>query len=158
MSPLIKAFFPPSVWSRREYIWALNWKKSLLIGFQSCQGIPYSHRHSGKRIVNTLLIVNITTTCKSLENKCILFTHFCFMQEKKKAPGLYLQQADNILALNVQLLCQKIDKKYRMAKWTTNFFFHRCSYKNSCFSELTYISSVLVLRSEASKMFSKMLL
>ena len=38
------------------------------------------------------------------------------MQEKKKAPGLYLQQADNILALNVQLLCQKIDKKYRMAK------------------------------------------
>ena len=45
------------------------------------------------------------------------------MQEKKKAPGLYLQQAGNILALNVQLFCQKIDKKYRMAKWTTKFFF-----------------------------------
>ena len=38
------------------------------------------------------------------------------MQEKKKAPGLYLQQADNILELNVQLFCQKIDKKYCMAK------------------------------------------
>ena len=65
--------------------------------------------------MNTLLIVNITATCKSLENKCIRFTHFYFMQEKKKAPGLYLQQAGNILALNVQLFCQKIDKKYRMA-------------------------------------------
>ena len=123
MPPPIKVFFPLSVWSRREYIWALNWRKILLICFQSCQGIPYSHRHSGKRIVNTLLIVNITATCKSLENKCIRFTHFYFMQEKKKAPGLYLQQAGNILALNVQLFCQKIDKKYRMAKWTTKFFF-----------------------------------
>ena len=66
--------------------------------------------------MNTLLIVNITTTCKSLENKCILFTHFCFMEEKKEAPGLYLQQADNILTLNVQLFCQKIDKEYCMAK------------------------------------------
>ena len=38
------------------------------------------------------------------------------MQEKKKKPGLYLQQADNILALNAQLSCQQIDKKILFGK------------------------------------------
>ena len=44
------------------------------------------------------------------------------MSGKKQKPGLYLQQAGNKLL---------------------NMFFHRCSYKISCFSELAYNSSVL---------------
>ena len=32
-----------------------------------------------------------------------------------------------------------------MVKWTPEYVFYRCSYKNSCFSELVYNSSVLVL-------------
>ena len=39
-----KAFIIPSVWSGAEYTWALIWKKSWLICFESYQGtIPYSH-------------------------------------------------------------------------------------------------------------------
>ena len=38
-----KAFFLPSVWPGIEYTWALISKKSLLICFESYQGIPYSH-------------------------------------------------------------------------------------------------------------------
>ena len=37
---------------------------------------------------------------------------------------------------------QKMLKKYELL----NMFFHRCSYKKSCFSELVYNSSVLVLQ------------
>ena len=44
----------------REYPWALIWKKSFLICFKSCHDIPYSYRQSRKRMVNTLLMVNIT--------------------------------------------------------------------------------------------------
>ena len=32
-----------------------------------------------------------------------------------------------------------------MVKWTPEYVFYKCSYKNSCFSELVYNSSVLVL-------------
>ena len=39
-----KAFHLPSVWPVTECIWALIWKKSLLICFERYQGIPYSHR------------------------------------------------------------------------------------------------------------------
>ena len=48
---------------------------------------------------------------------------FYLCQEKQK-PGLYLKQADNELL---------------------NMFFHRCSYKISCSSELAYNISVLAL-------------
>ena len=44
----------------------------------------------------------------------MLFTRFYLCQKKQK-PGLYLQQAGNKLL---------------------NMFFHKCSYKISCFSEL----------------------
>ena len=38
-----KSFLLPPVWPETEYNWALIWKKSLLICFESYQGIPYSH-------------------------------------------------------------------------------------------------------------------
>ena len=62
--PLQKAFFLPSVWPETEYTWALIWKKSLLICFESYQGIPYSHTGRVDRNVNTLLMVNINPICK----------------------------------------------------------------------------------------------
>ena len=34
---------PPSVWSRREYIWTLIWKWSLVVCFENWQDVPYSH-------------------------------------------------------------------------------------------------------------------
>ena len=36
-----KALLLPLVWPGTEYTWALIWKKSLLICFESYQGIPY---------------------------------------------------------------------------------------------------------------------
>ena len=38
-----------------------------------------------------------------------------------------------------------LQKNYPLVNELLNMFFHRCSYKNSCFSELVYDSSVLVL-------------
>ena len=57
-----KVFLFPSVWARREYIWKLNWKKSLLIYFENCQGTPCSHKQSRNRMMNTFVIFNITPT------------------------------------------------------------------------------------------------
>ena len=34
--------------TRREHTWTLNWKESLLICFEYCMGVPYSHRESRK--------------------------------------------------------------------------------------------------------------
>ena len=51
-------------WARLEYIWKLNWKKSLLICFENCWGVPCSHRQSRIRRINTFIIVNITLICK----------------------------------------------------------------------------------------------
>ena len=36
-----KALLLPLVWPGTEYTWALIWKKSLIICFESYQGIPY---------------------------------------------------------------------------------------------------------------------
>ena len=56
---LKKIVFSPSFWPRREYTWTFFWKKSLMNCFKNCQGIPYSHRQSRKKIKKTLVIVNI---------------------------------------------------------------------------------------------------
>ena len=74
LHPPKKAFHSPSVCPRREYTWTLNWNESLLICFENFQGVPYSHRQSRNRKMNTIIIVNITPTCKrySLENESVL--------------------------------------------------------------------------------------
>ena len=41
-----KVFLSPSVWERRESIRKLNWKESLLVCFENCQGVPCSHWQS----------------------------------------------------------------------------------------------------------------
>ena len=64
LHPPRKSFLSPSVWPRREYTWTLNWKQSLLICFESYQGIPYSHTGRVDRNVNTLIMVNIKLICK----------------------------------------------------------------------------------------------
>ena len=75
LHPPKKAFLSPPVWPRREYIWKLNWKESLLICFENCQGVPCYHRQSRNRIMNFFIIVNITYVKDSLEDKFIL-VHF----------------------------------------------------------------------------------
>ena len=59
-----KLFLLPSVWPGTEYSWALIWKRSLLICFESYPGIPYFHTGSKQKMVNTLLMVNINYICK----------------------------------------------------------------------------------------------
>ena len=58
-----KAFLSPSVWARREYIWKLNWKESLLIYFENFQGAPCPHRQSRNMMMNTFIVVSITPIC-----------------------------------------------------------------------------------------------
>ena len=53
-----------SVWPRREYTWTFNWKESLLNCYESCQSVPYTHRQSWNRMMNTFIIVDITPTCE----------------------------------------------------------------------------------------------
>ena len=66
-----KAFILPSFWSGTKCGWALIWKKSLLISFETYQGIPYSHIGRVNRNLNILLMVYINLICKrdSLEDK-----------------------------------------------------------------------------------------
>ena len=51
-----KVFLLLSVWLGKKYTCSLIWKKSLLIYFESCQGIPYSHTgrvdRDGERFTN----------------------------------------------------------------------------------------------------------
>ena len=59
---------------------------------------------------------------------------------------MHHQQTENIQMLNSQLFCQQIDQK--TIQWQNELlamFLRRCSYKNSCFSELKYNSSIPVL-------------
>ena len=53
----------PSVWPGTEYTWALIWKKTLIICFESYQGI---YPHTGRVDMNLtiLLIVILTLYCK----------------------------------------------------------------------------------------------
>ena len=50
-----KALLLPSVWPGTEFTWALIWKKSLLICFESYEGIPYSNTGRVDRNLNILL-------------------------------------------------------------------------------------------------------
>ena len=58
-----------------------------------------------------------------IEDKSMLLTHFYFVQEKKWKPGLYLQQEENILVLNLQPFCQQIDKKGPFGKMNCKICF-----------------------------------
>ena len=62
LHPPKKTFLSSSVWPRREYTWTLNWKESLLICFENCQGVPYSHSESRSKMMSTFIIVNIDST------------------------------------------------------------------------------------------------
>ena len=61
-------------------------------------GILYPHTQSRKKMVNTVLIVNITHICKnSLDDKSVLFNHsmlFILHIDTNKKPGFYLQLAN----------------------------------------------------------------
>ena len=64
----IKAFLSLSVWPRRQYTWTLNWKKSLLICFESYQGIPY-YQHRKNRQWKCVECKNFDDVRDSLEDK-----------------------------------------------------------------------------------------
>ena len=49
-------FLSPSVRLRRWYYWTFICRKSVLIYFDCYHGIPDTHKHGKKRIVNTLLL------------------------------------------------------------------------------------------------------
>ena len=64
LAPFRKGFPLSFSWPRRKYTWTLSWKESSLFCFENCQGVPYSHRQSRSRMMNTFIIVNITPRCK----------------------------------------------------------------------------------------------
>ena len=68
-----KDFLSSSVWPRRDYVCTFDWKESLLICFENCQGVPYSHRQSRNRVMNNFIIVTITPHVRdSLEGKSMI--------------------------------------------------------------------------------------
>ena len=66
LHPTKKVFMSPLLWPRSEYTWTLNWKESLLVWFEDCLGVPYSHRQSRNIMIHTFIIANIIPTCKKL--------------------------------------------------------------------------------------------
>ena len=72
LAPSRKRSSSPRQFGKEDNTWKLIWK-SLLICFESCQGIPYSHRQSNKKMVRTLLMVTPHVR-DSLEDKSILIT------------------------------------------------------------------------------------
>ena len=111
--PLKKYLPSPFNLTRKKVYLELIWKKSLLTSFESYRGIPYYHRQSRRSMVNTLLMVNTTPICKrQFKDKFLLFSHFYhLMYLKKRKLGLYLQQTENVLALNQQIFSQQTGKK-----------------------------------------------
>ena len=47
----------------------------------------------------------------SLVDQSMLFTHLYLTHGEKQKPGLYLQKAENILVLNLQLFCLPANPK-----------------------------------------------
>ena len=74
-----KILLYPLVWVRKEYILKLNWKESLLICFEDCQGAPCSH--SRNRMMNTFIIVNITPICRY---EIVYRINLCFLTTLKR--------------------------------------------------------------------------
>ena len=68
-----KAFLSPSVWARREHIWKLSLKESLLICIENYQGVPCSHRQSRNRMMNRFIIVKITPYAINGKSMVFLF-------------------------------------------------------------------------------------
>ena len=125
-------------------------KEELTDLFWTVPGYSYSHKQRRKTMENTLLMVNIIPICKRyLEGKS-LYSFFSFLSNSRKKiePGLCLQQEENMLALNLQVfLLTNRQKNHPLVKRTIKYvLFNSCSYKNSCFSELAYNSSVPVLK------------
>ena len=106
-----KAFLLPSIWPGIEYTRVLIWKKTLLICFESYQGIPFSHACRVDRNVNTLLMVNINPICKGKIQKINYLLNFILCKEKNLACISSKQVILCTLALNPQLFCQQIHKK-----------------------------------------------
>ena len=98
----------------------------LLLCFESYQGIPYSGTGGKYRgwwtLYWWLTLILYMSEVKRINLCCLLI--FIYVRKKIENCGWYLQQAGNKLL---------------------NIFFHRCSHKISCFSELARNSSVLVL-------------
>ena len=118
-----KAFISPSVWPKKEHIWKLNWKESLLIYCENYQGAPCSHRQSRNRIMDTSIIVNITPTPSYPLQKGIP-SHFTWALISKKSllitvlfwmlPGysLFLHRQSRQRMVNT-LLMIKINPTYK---------------------------------------------
>ena len=95
----------------------------MLVHFKKAFPLTSLGTHLKEELTVYCFVLKPTTSNKQC---CLLI--FIYVSKKPclnlQKPCLYLQQAGNKLL---------------------NMFFHRCSYKISCFSELAYNSSVLVL-------------
>ena len=104
-----KAFLSPSVWARREYIWKLNWKESLLIYFENWQGAPCSHRQSGNRMMNTFITLLSTSKRPSLSLYLgthlteELLTDYCFVWKLPRY-SLFLHRQSRQRMVNTLLM------------------------------------------------------
>ena len=137
-----KAFLSPSVWARREYIWKLSWKESLLICFKIARVSPVPTDRVGigwwtlppyvrdsledkSMLLHFKKAFPLTSLGHSFERR-VYYLLLCF----ESYQGVLYSQPGYSLLVNNEFL---------------NMFFHSCNYKISCFSELGYNSSVPVL-------------
>ena len=68
----------------QKYSLNIHLKEELTDLLWKFPGIPYPYRQSKRRMVNTVLMVNITPICKNdLEDKSMLFIHFYLTQRHK---------------------------------------------------------------------------
>ena len=75
----------------------------------------------------------------------MLFTHFYIIQGKKLETCFVLPASRKYFDIElIFFLSTNRQIDYSLAKWTAKYFFHRCSYKYSCFNELVYNSNVFL--------------
>ena len=94
--------------AKREYTWTLNWQESLLIFFENCQGVPYSHIQSRNRMMKTFIIVNITLHVRDdLKNR----SNTCPLQKGLPSP---FSLAGNTIYLGTHLKEELIDLFWKL--------------------------------------------
>ena len=125
LAPSEKIFFLTEAWPGREYTWGHIWKQSLPICFESYQDIPCSHRQSRKRVLNTLLMVNITFIYMgcSLEEKSIMFTYSYLMQGKKMETRFVSPASINYFGIFCHFSVNKFTKKHLLVKYAVKYVF-----------------------------------
>ena len=122
-----KVLLLPSVPPGTEYTWALIWKKSLIICFESYQGIPYlfwyiQSRQEFGHFANDYITRILYEILKRINNQRYLLIIILCKETKYKLACI--SSIENILLHSTtHKTFLSTDKKHPLVKWTAKYVF-----------------------------------